>query len=324
MTTLRYPVPCGSEASTFFAKRRSMSACRQSLSISALIALFFLLVSCVSGQQASERVSLWKIERDEAVVYLLGSVHALTPDAYPLPNSMERAFKESSQTVFEVDLSQANEEVISKLVQELGFYHSSRTLKTELSEDTLKLLKSHLVEKAIQFEAVQTMKPWFLSLKLAMEELASLDYEAELGIDRYFQLKARSMGKPVMQLESISGQLQLLASDSPDIQELSLRAGIEESSQAAQQLEALVDAWRRGDADKMWRVAIGNSPYPALDAQIEKLIDNRNALMAKKIAEYLQSKQTTLVVVGALHMGGERGILNLMSADNAIEQMGPE
>ena len=72
------------------------------------------------------------------------------------------------------------------------------------------------------------MKPWFLSLKLAMEELASLDYEAELGIDRYFQLKARSMGKPVMQLESISGQLQLLSSDSPDIQELSLRAGIEE------------------------------------------------------------------------------------------------
>ena len=127
-----------------------------------------------------------------------------------------------------------------------------------------------------------------------------------------------------MQLESISGQLQLLASDSPDIQELSLRAGIEESSQAAQQLEALVDAWRRGDADKMWRVAIGNSPYPALDAQIEKLIDNRNARMAKKIAEYLQSKQTTLVVVGALHMGGERGILNLMSADNTIEQMGPE
>ena len=74
----------------------------------------------------------------------------------------------------------------------------------------------------------------------------------------------------------------------------------------------------------MWRVAVGNSTYPALDAQIEKLIDNRNARMAKKIAEYLQSKQTTLVVVGALHMGGERGILNLMSADNAIEQMGPE
>ena len=191
---------------------------------------------------------------------------------------MERAFKESSQTVFEVDLSQANEEVISKLVRELGFYHSSRTLQTELSEDTLKLLKSHLAEKAIQFEAVQTMKPWFLSLKLAMDELASL----------------------------------------------SLRAGIEESSKAAQQLETLVGAWRRGDADEMWRVAVGNSTYPALDAQIEKLSDKRNARMAKKIAEYLQSKQTTLVVVGALHMGGERGILNLMSADDLIEQMGPE
>ena len=74
----------------------------------------------------------------------------------------------------------------------------------------------------------------------------------------------------------------------------------------------------------MWRVDLGNSTYPALDAQIEKLIDNRNALMAKKIGGYLQSKQTTLVVVGALHMGGERGILNLMSPDNAIEQMGPE
>ena len=108
-----------------------MSACRQSLSISALIALFFLLVSCVSGQQASERVSLWKIERDEAVVYLLGSVHALTPDAYPLPNSMELAFKDSSHTVFEGVLIQANEEVISTLVRGLGLYHASRTLQTE-------------------------------------------------------------------------------------------------------------------------------------------------------------------------------------------------
>lgn len=324
MTTLPYPVPYGSGASTFFAKHRSLAACRQALLIKALIPVFFLIVSCASAQQAPDRVSLWKITRGEAIVYLLGSVHALKPDAYPLPDSMERAFNESSQTVFEVDLSRTNEQDISKLVRQLGFYDSSRTLQTELSEDTLKLLKSHLTKRAIQFEAVQTMKPWLLSMKLAMEELTSLEYEAERGIDRYFLLKARSMGKPVIQLESISGQLQLLASDSPDIQELALRVGIEESPKAEQQLETLIDAWRRGDADAMWQIAIGNSTYPALDAQINKLIDNRNLLMAKKIGTYLQSKQTTLVVVGALHVGGERGILNLMSADNTIEQMGPE
>ena len=324
MTTLRYPVLSGSEASTFYAKPNLDSVSRQALPISALILAALLLVSCANTPSVSDRVSLWKITNGEAVVYLLGSVHALKPQAYPLPRSMERAFSESNQTVFEVDLIAADDAAVAQLIQQLGFYRPPHTLQTELSADTLKLLKSHLAKKAIAFDDVKRMKPWFLSLRLAMDELISLEYDPDLGIDRYFQLKARRLGKPVIQLESIPEQLQLLASDPPNIQALALRVGIEESSVATQKLEVLIDAWRRGDADEMWRVAMERTEYPILEGQIEKLVDNRNIAMANKITDYLSVKQTTLVVVGALHIGGQKGILNLISTDYSIEQMGPE
>jgi len=324
MTTLPYPVRYGSEVLTSSAKQIPGWVRRHTGSFCLLILGALLLTACASINSPPDRVSLWKIQNGEAVVYLLGSVHALTPKEYPLPTSMEKAFTEADQTVFEVDLGLTSDEEISRLVRQLAFYKSPMSLQSELSDDTLILLKDHLAEKAIEFDSVKRMKPWFLSLTLALNELKSLKYEADLGVDQYFQQKARSQGKPIIQLESIAGQFQLLASDPPDIQELALRAGIEDSSRVEQQINELINAWRQGDADEMWRIAIGNSEYPALDSQVEKLIDNRNVQMTRKIAEYLKSKQTTLVVVGALHIGGEKGILNLMSANYVIEQMGSE
>jgi uncharacterized protein YbaP (TraB family) len=288
------------------------------------VLLLFLVSSCATNDLAPRKVSLWKIESGAATVFLLGSVHALTPDEYPLPISMEKAFVASGQAVFEVDLASASDTDITILVRKLGMYKPPLSLQTELSDDGLILLRKHLGIKEISFDSVKQMRPWFLSLTLALQELELLKYDAELGVDQYFQRKAGALKKPILELESIESQFELLASDSHRVQELALRSSIEESSQAESQISNLIEAWRSGDADGMWRAAISESKYPELDVQIEKLIDSRNKQMVEKITEYLKMKETTLIVVGALHMGGEQGILNLLSANYAIQQMGPE
>lgn len=338
MIISRCPVQYGLAALTFIVKllllrfcgfsslgRASSESARlgQLKSIVYLV-LVLLLTSCTAHDLEPRKVSLWKIENGEATVFLLGSVHVLTPNEYPLPISMEMAFMASDQTVFEVDLALANDAEVTALVRKLGLYSPPQSLQTKLSSDTLILLKSHLAAKEISFDSIKQMKPWFLSLTLALRELESLEYDAELGVDQYFQRKARALMKPILELESIEGQFELLASDSHHVQELALRSSIEESLQAESQINDLIEAWREGDADGMWLAGVSESKYPELDVQIEKLIDSRNRQMVEKIKEYLGLKKTTLVVIGALHMGGEQGILNILSANYAIEQLGPE
>ena len=257
-------------------------------------------------------------------MFLLGSVHALTDNEYPLPISMEKAFMASDQTAFEVDLANASDANVATLVRKFGMYASPQTLQTEISGDTLILLRNHLAVRDISFDSVKQMRPWFVSLTLALRELESLKYDAELGVDQYFQQKARAQMKPILELESIAAQFALLASDSDSIQELALRSNIAESRQTESQINELIKAWQEGDADGMWRAGISASSYPELDVQIKKLIDNRNKQMVEKIKQYLTLKKTTLVVIGALHMGGEQGILNLLSTHYTIEQLGPE
>jgi uncharacterized protein YbaP (TraB family) len=289
-----------------------------------ILVLGFSLGACTTTPLSVDKISLWKLKQGAATVYLLGSVHALTADEYPLPESMERAFDAADQTVFEVDLVSSSDQKIARLIQELGFYSPPLSLQTELSDDTLVLLEKHLASKGQSLASVKRMKPWFLSLTLALQELEALEFDANLGIDQYFQGKARLKNKPVLQLESIEEQFELLASDPDDIQELSLRSGIEESDQVEVHINELISAWRVGDAEAMWRTGTNTDHYPQLEVQMKKLIDDRNLKMAEKISVYLDSDKTTLVVVGALHMGGSHGILKLLSSRYDIEQLGPQ
>ena len=64
-----------------------------------------LLLGSTAGVAYADPISLWQIDNKQARVYLLGSVHTLRPETYPLADEIDAAFEESDKTVFEVDLS---------------------------------------------------------------------------------------------------------------------------------------------------------------------------------------------------------------------------
>ena len=65
-------------------------------------------------------LSLWKIEHDQAVVYLVGSVHVLKADDYPLPAAFQMAFDAAQITVFEVDLDKTSEPEVARFLVDEG------------------------------------------------------------------------------------------------------------------------------------------------------------------------------------------------------------
>jgi len=273
--------------------------------------------------QADEKpLSLWLLETEEAKVYLLGSIHAMKPDMYPLAAPIETAFKEAEKVAFEVDLTRLNETEMNQIMQQQGIYTPPSSIESDLSEETLSLLKTYLKANNLSLANVRHMKPWFLMLTIGQKELSKYGFEPQYGIDQKLQQRAISEGKEILQLESFREQIGILSADSIEVQGLSLKASLEEMKTLENDLKELIVAWEHGDVDKMLELTIeASNQYPGLSQQMHNLIDKRNIKMTEIIREYAATSGTYLVVVGALHMGGEGGIIQLLKKDFTITQL---
>ena len=285
-------------------------------------AVLFGLLIFSNANSEERRLCLWSFQSADTRIYLLGSIHAMKPDMYPLASAIVEAFDAADKVVFEVDMTRLNAYEMNQVMQQKGMYASSRSIQNDLKPDTFSLLMDYLEANHMVLDQVKRMKPWYLMLTIGQRELGRLGFDAELGIDLYLQQLALQEEKEILQLETFSEQIEILSSDPMSLQELSLRVSLEETQTVAGDLDNLLDAWQNGDADKMLDLTLqATARYPELSRQMDNLIDKRNIKMTDKIREYASTTGTYLVVVGALHMGGEKGIIRLLRDSYEVTQL---
>lgn len=284
----------------------------------------FLFVCCVSllaWPAFAGKLCLWKFSSAHAVVYLLGSVHALAPAHYPLPAAMNRAFQESDTLIVEVNTVKTSGHETAMMMRKHGFYPASETIEEHLSADTLRILKAYLHKHDRSLDEYHRMKPWMLGLTLGVEVLRGAGLDPALGIDRHFMQRAVGR-KTILELETLQQQIDLLAGDPPEIQDLALRASVLELYGAEAHLEDLITAWSQGDIESMLLASRQSmATYPPLMQQFERALDERNRSMVDTIKEFIARGGTFLAIVGALHMGGDNGIINLLGKEYNIVQL---
>jgi len=288
-----------------------------------LVALLAGLLGCSHLATAAKPISFWVLESEQAKVYLLGSIHVMRPDMYPLPAPVESAFVESDLTVFEVDMRDSKGIAADRLMQERGFFAGHETIYTQLSEGTLSLLQDYLQANNIDIGQFERVRPWMLSVNIGLIELRKLGFDSARGIDLYYQQKARRDGKPVLALETFEEQIELLSGDSPRVQEIGLKLALQYRDEAPEFIDLLINAWATGDAEAMYEASASDyERHPELAAQFERLLDKRNEKMAVQIGRYLaETDKTYFVVIGALHMGGHKGLLKLLGEKYDIRQI---
>ena len=64
---------------------------------------------------AQEKSLLWKVSRDTNSIYLLGSIHYLRKENYPLKKPILDAFEASKRLVLEIDLNATSPEGVQKV-----------------------------------------------------------------------------------------------------------------------------------------------------------------------------------------------------------------
>ena len=278
-----------------------------------LLILFLLEASVLVSNAVSQsrKTFLWKVRSETGTAYVLGSVHILRKDVYPLDRRIEEAFEKSDVLVVEANMNDLSKIDAQKLMSR-AFYTGGDTLADHLSKETHKLVEEEFSGLGMPLELLNRQKPWFLSLTLTSLELMKLGYDPNYGIDRYFLSKAEGK-KRIAELESLDYQIDLLSGFSDSEQELLLRSALKDLKVLKDEVGNLVTAWKSGNAEAiegMLSKSLGGERGMA--PVYEKLFYERNRNMAAKIEEFLRTKETHFVVIGAGHMVGKKGIVEIL------------
>lgn len=258
-------------------------------------------------------VFMWKVESNGQMCYLLGSIHFLNSRHYPLHTTIESAFNKCDVLVVEADISGSAGISAATSAMHQAMYRDGRTLKGDVSSKTLDMVKQKLADMNLGVDYMMKFKPWFVAMTIMQYQLARLGYNADAGVDKYFLNKAAQTGIPVKELEGVNFQMNLFNSFSRTENEHFLLSTIVSTNKLQTQMTKMVNAWLTGDAPTMHQNNTSYlSQYPELLPMYKKLNDDRNVTMTQKIKGYMNSNKTHFVVVGAAHLIGPNGIVNLL------------
>jgi uncharacterized protein YbaP (TraB family) len=277
-------------------------------------ALLALVVSvafaATPSAQSAGKSFLWKVQRGERVLYLAGSVHALTADVYPLDAAYQRAFDASDTLVEELDLSQFNLMSAAPSLFARGMYTNGRTFTQAVSKDTIALVEKHLQGTPFTIELIQSMKPWMVMLMITAMQVQQAGLDANLGLDKHFFDRATAAGKTVIGLETADSQIERFDTLPEAVQEQLLRTSLSGLDTAQKELSTIVGAWRNGDARTLERTLL--SGFKEHPAAYDALLVERNRNWMPQLEKCLARTRPCFVVVGAAHLIGPDGLLRML------------
>jgi uncharacterized protein YbaP (TraB family) len=293
---------------------------RRCVEIVALLGLIAFVAGCSNlGGFNQSKSALWRIRGEHNVVYLLGSVHILPKSAYPLHPALERAFADSKQVAFEVDIGRATGGRVREAFSEIGAYPKGDDLSRHVSPLTLQIVKLTCAELGVSYEKAKRFKPSLLAELLTLRYTELAGFKEDLGVDIYFYQRAKALNKPIFGLETISDQANVLVENGKKSEE-QLLFTIGSLPEYKIALTEMVQAWRNGQVDVLDRFL--NQDERNDPEMFYRMFAKRNARWLPQIERLTHENFNCLVIVGAGHLVGSHGLIEtLRQRGYRIEQL---
>jgi uncharacterized protein len=281
--------------------------------------LLFLLVVAAGEARAQDKSFLWRVQSDKSNIYILGSVHFLKKESYPLNKTIEKAFDSTQKLVLEVDLKSEDAGRVQTVTIEKGI-NRDRTLQQNVSPETYSLAEKRAQELGIDIRALSPLKPWLVALTMTALQLQKLGFDPNYGVDRYLVERAVKSGKTIVGLETVAFQIGLIDQLPERDQESMLRQSLKEMDLLDRGLDQIVRAWSTGDVTTLEGLLLsGMREYPAVH---QTVIVDRNRRWLPRIEKMIELGESTLIAVGAAHLVGKDGVIELLKARGyTVEQM---
>jgi uncharacterized protein len=251
---------------------------------------------------------LWEVTDGAGTVYLLGSIHMLRPETYPLDDAIYAAFDESDVAAFEVHLDSLEAAAPQMLAR--GVYQDGRTLADVLPPELHADLEARLSDLGVPIQAMSSMKPWMMALTVSALTMQRSGYEAAEGVDMHFFERARSSGHRVIGFETMAEQIDVFDGMSLDAQVAFLRSTLEELDGFVDMMDEATELWQRGDAEEI--AAMMTESMAGQPDLKRRLLDDRNQAWVPQIETLLRSRDKSIVIVGMAHLIGDGSVVDLL------------
>jgi uncharacterized protein len=295
--------------------RRTSAGTRLS---SAALAIGIALLAPLAGA-APARNFIWKATGKQGVIYLVGSVHLLTKDFYPLSPAFETAYKESDLLLEEVDLGDMQEPASQLQMLSRGMLPSEQSLDKLVSPATFAAVTKRFSDIGMPIEPIKRFKPWLAALTLMAMEWQKAGFDANLGLDKHFYDRAKTDGKSIEGLETVEYQVSRFDEMSAELQDRLLAETLKGLDTEQANMAKLVESWRAGDAPAIERIVLKDlKQEPQL---YQRLLVERNKNWLPKLEALFARRGRAFVVVGAAHLVGPDGLIAMLKAKGyTVEQ----
>jgi uncharacterized protein len=256
--------------------------------------------------------ALWVVKDADTTIYLFGTFHLLPAGLNWNQGPVKAAFESADTLKLEIANLEAETPAIQAITAQKGILPTGESLSDGLTDAQKTRLARIISETGIPPEAMNTMRPWFASVVMAVTMTQKMGLDPTKGVDKTLDGLARARGIPVEGFESGAEQIGFLASVSPALQREMLISTLEEWDNSKQLIDGMVDAWARGDASRVGRMISGSlRSQPELS---RVLLTDRNARWADWIASRMATPGTVFVAVGAGHLAGPDSVQTLLRA----------
>jgi uncharacterized protein YbaP (TraB family) len=270
--------------------------------------------AAAASSAAPTHPPLWKISDKDNTLYLLGSFHLLKSSDYPLSQDVEAAFADAESLVFEVTPAELADPANAGKMIAAANYNDGARLSTVLPAPVRAKLVERMGEAA--YAQLEPFEPWFVNLQMVLAVAAQKGYEFDQGLDNHLMRRAASAGKPTSGLESIDSQFKAMDAAPMAEQVTGLQDLVDNPGEMPRVLDQMHGAWRSADEATLTTLML-QEMRTKTPVSYQQMNVARNDAWLPRLRAMLDDGakgDDKLVVVGALHLLGDDGLVRKMRA----------
>jgi uncharacterized protein YbaP (TraB family) len=262
------------------------------------ILIAFIVLSTQINAQLLYRISGNGLTQDS---YVFGTIHTMPKEDFEMPKKVMDALKSCETIALEIDMNMSISEQIE--LAKMTLLPNGETLKDYMSDSAYIKLKSYCMDslswKESKFDQYAHMKPFFFSSVVLQEKIGK-----QKSFEMEFDKLAKKYKKPLIGLETVMYQMET-------IDRISVKDQLQfmDDFSNMSEFDVLFKLYEQEDIQGLYKMI--SSETDMLPEFNQWFLDVRNANWIPVIEKQI-SKEATFIAVGAGHLGGTNGVLELL------------
>lgn len=258
---------------------------------------------------------LWAISGNglEDTSYLYGTIHLIGKEDFFLTEKTKEAFEKSQKVTFEINMEDMMDLGAQMGLMMKAFMNDGTTLSDLLEEEKYKEVQTHFEEmgmNAMMWGMMERIKPMFLSIFGSMDMSGGgLQTDEMMSYEMEFMEMAKNKEKTMGGLETAEYQMSMFDSIPYKAQAEMLYASIKTENSTEDQLAEMVKLYKKQDLRGMMKMFATDEEGVGQYEDLLLVGRNKNWI---PVMQKMMGEQRTFFAVGAGHLGGNNGVVNLL------------